>query len=206
MMRRFTNRAVRSCSYGALGISALALLSGCGWFDSTPVHLDKLRPGAERAMSPTTALPPPAAGQNYDAGGALIDESRGGPAIGSIVAASGGQKAQLDKAEKEQAERDKQDRLAREKASQNLKTADKNANQKTGQSTVNANTNVNGNVTGDKPGEPPTQPVAPARAPVTSAPVPPPTTDAAPSPNSPVPNPSPVAPPDPTAVPKPSGG
>ena len=140
-------------------IATALLLSGCGWFDGPPA-LEKLRPGAERALSPSDTLPASRA-QNYDAAIVPIDETRGGPAIGSIVAASGGQKAQLEKMEKEASARDAEDRAARERADAQKAKMDPPILAKT----------VG---TGDKPGEPPTQPAAPARAPVSATPVPPP--------------------------------
>ncbi len=156
----------RSGLYAVLGVSALALLSGCDWFgSSTPADMAKLRPGAERDVPASSALPPPAAGQQYGAPVSPVDDTRNAPQIGSVVAPSGGQKAQLEKQEKDELAREEQDRAAREKAAREAKEAEKNAAPAKEATT-----------TGDKPGEPPTQPVAPARGPVSSAPVPPPDT------------------------------
>ncbi len=141
--------------YGLLGVSTLALLAGCDWFGGGTSNTAKVRPGAERQVTVSGSLPSASAGRQ--------DETRG-PQIGSVVATKGGQKAQLEGAAKEAAERDKQAREAREKADK--EAAERKAN---------------------KPEEPPTQPTVPPPAPVTTAPVPPPpgpATDAAPPPST----------------------
>src|ERR1700675_785623 len=105
--------------YVLVGVSMLPLLGGCGWFDSsTPANTVKVRPGAERQVAASSSLPPASAGRPYDAAVVPVDETRNGPKIGSIVSDKGGQKAQLEAAAKEAAERDKQAREAREKAAQ----------------------------------------------------------------------------------------
>lgn len=168
-MQSFGNRIRRGSLYGAVGISALALLSACDWFGGgTPVDMGKLRPGAERDVPVSASLPPPPAGQQYDPPIAPVDSMRDAPQLGSIVRESGGQKAQLEKQDKEEADRDAQEREAREKADKAEKEADDKAAGK------QATTSV------DTTGGPPTQPVAPARAPLSGTPVPPPT-DAAPA-------------------------
>src|SRR5437868_3310772 len=118
-MRGRQNRISRLQAYGLLGVSTLALLAGCDWFGgSTPSNAAKARPGAERQVGASNALPSASAGRQYDAAIAATDETRTGPKIGSIVADKGGQKAQLEAAAKEASERDKQAREAREKAAQ----------------------------------------------------------------------------------------
>jgi hypothetical protein len=157
------NKIGRLHVYGLLGVSTLALLAGCDWFGGGTSNTAKVRPGAERQVTGSGSLPSASAGRQYDAGIAPVDETRG-PQIGSVVATKGGQKAQLEGAAKEAAERDKQAREAREKADK--EAAERKAN---------------------KPEEPPTQPTVPPPAPVTTAPVPPPpgpATDAAPRPST----------------------
>jgi hypothetical protein len=150
-------------SVGGVLVTAV-LLSGCGWFDGPP-KLEKLRPGVEKAISPSDSLPAPSSGRSYDA--AIVPVDASAPAIGSIVAASGGQKAQLEKLEKDAAARDAEDRAQRERTA---------ANKANSEPPVLAKTISDKTVgTGDKPGEPPTQPAAPPRAPVTAVPVSPPT-------------------------------
>src|SRR5216683_4586644 len=146
-----------------LGVSALALLAGCDWFgSSTPANTAKVRPGAERQVQATSSLPSASSGRQYDTSVApAVDETRSGPKIGSIVADKGGQKAQLEAAAKEAAERDKQAREAREKAAQ--EAAERKANEPKESKEPKA-----------RPNEPPTQPSVPPPAPVTTAPVPPP--------------------------------
>ena len=160
---------------GVLGLSALALLSGCGWFDSSvPVDMGKLRPGAERDISPSTSLPPPPSGHSFDAPISPVEETASNPKIGSVVAESGGQKAQLEKQEKEEAKLDAQELKERDKAIQQEKS--NNARD----AAIGTQTNTTPSPADVPPG-PPTQPVAPERAPVTGTPVPPPASDAAPS-------------------------
>ncbi len=104
---------------GLLGVSMmLGSLAGCDWLfgSSSPSDAEKARPGAERQVAPSNALPTAGGGRGYDAGAVPIDETRSGPKIGSIVPDKGGQKAQLDAAAKEAAERDKAAREEREKA------------------------------------------------------------------------------------------
>src|SRR5215475_6914801 len=109
----------RHLRYLWLGIAPFTMLGGCGWFDGdAPANSTKIRPGAERAMAPSNALPSASAGRQYDAPVAAIDETRSGPKIGSIVPDKGGQKAQLEAAAKEAAERDKAAREEREKAAE----------------------------------------------------------------------------------------
>ena len=98
-----------------LGVSALVLLSGCGWFGGgNNLNSQKVRPGADRNVAGSGALPSANPGRQYEPGFAATDETRT-PQVGSIVAAKGGQKAQKEAADKEAAERDAKDREAREK-------------------------------------------------------------------------------------------
>src|SRR5260370_14854377 len=100
-----------------LGVSALALLAGCDWFDSsTPANTAKVRPGAERRVQATSSLPSASSGRPYDTGVAPVDETRTGPKIGSIVADKGGQKVQLEAGAKEAAQPGQEGRAPREKA------------------------------------------------------------------------------------------
>jgi hypothetical protein len=174
---------IRNRLQAALAVSALGLLSGCGWLgiggSSTPADMAKARPGVEREVQPSAALPPPPANQQYDPPIAPVDDMRSTPAIGSIVAASGGQAAQLEKQAKEEAEQDAQDRAARAKADAAAKEAEKDA-AKTPGAAREATT------TGDQPGEAPTQPVGPPRGAVNGAPMPPPTDSGASPSNPPV--------------------
>lgn len=144
-----------------VGLSTLALLSGCDWFggSSTPADMLKLRPGAEKDVPVSSVLPPPPAGQQYGPPVTPVDATS--PQIGSVVAASGGQKAQIEKMTKDELAREEQERQARDKAmEEENKNKERQAN--------------------NKAGEPPTQPVAPPREAVTGTPVPPPA-DAAPA-------------------------
>ena len=99
-----------------LGVSALVLLSGCGWFGGgNKLDSQKVRPGCRSQLSPSAARcrrPIPVVSTTLDI--VATDETRT-PRIGSIVAAKGGQKAQKEAAEKETAERDAKEREAREK-------------------------------------------------------------------------------------------
>ena len=85
-------------------------LSGCGWFDGwfggkpSPLQSAPLRPGVDRQTT-ANGLPPAPNRGTYDAGVAPVDDNRSQP-IGAIVTAKGGQKAQLEAAEKERAERE----------------------------------------------------------------------------------------------------
>lgn len=137
----------------------MAGLGGCdwlGWGDSTPVGAQNVRPGMERAVAPSTALPAAGGSRSYDAAVTPVDENARGAQIGSIVAGKGGQKAQQDAIKKDEAERDAKARESRERDRQ--ASTDKAPD-------------------ADKlpaAGEPPTQPTAPAREPVSATPVAPP--------------------------------
>src|SRR5882672_9493971 len=76
-----------------LGVSALVLLSGCGWFGGgNQLESQKARPGADRTIAVSGALPSANPGRQYEPGYAATDETRT-PRVGSVVAAKGGQKA-----------------------------------------------------------------------------------------------------------------
>lgn len=114
-MQNRRSRIATGCFHGLAGVSVLALLSGCGWFDSSsPADMAKVRPGAEQNVPVSASLPPPAANQQYDPPIAPVDDMRDTPKIGSIVPESGGQKAQIEKQDKEEAARDAEEREARE--------------------------------------------------------------------------------------------
>jgi hypothetical protein len=115
-MRRQRDTIGNRLWLGLIGVSALALVSGCGWFDdSAPAGSQKVRPGVDRQAPASSALPPPSgAGQQHDSGIVPADPV-GTPQIGSIVPGKGGQKTQKEAAEKEAAERDAKEREARDK-------------------------------------------------------------------------------------------
>ena len=153
----------------------LTSLSGCGWlFGSSPSDAQKARPGAERQVAPSNALQSAGTGRQYDAAVTPVDESRSGPKIGSIIPDKGGQKAQLDAAAKEAAERDKQAREEREKAAE----ADRKAKEAKGADAKGGDkgADTKGVITMPAVDQPPTQPAAPPPAPITATPVPPPPT------------------------------
>ena len=67
-MRKGQDRTGRSW-LGLLGVSSFALLTGCGWFGGggPPPGSAKLRPGADRQIQASSALPS-ANGQQYEQG------------------------------------------------------------------------------------------------------------------------------------------
>ncbi|WP_439612610.1 OmpA family protein [Reyranella sp.] len=193
---------------GLLGVSAFALLTGCGWFDGFAPVGPPPRPGVERDVAPASALPPAPGNRQYDAAVTAGDETRNTTAsIGSVISAKGGQKAQKEALEKEQAERDRKDRearLEREAADKELKSKEKQegapaaapAAAPVGAPPVGA-----GTITSDP--APVSAPVPPP-APVTTAPMAPPS--AAPDPATaptPVPAPSPAGNPNRAFTPPP---
>jgi len=97
---------------GLLGLSAAALLGGCGWFDGGGPSPNQQggRPGADRTAPMLKALPPPQGGRPHESGVAPADETRTGPAVGSSVSGTGGQKAQKEEAEKQASDQAKKDR------------------------------------------------------------------------------------------------
>lgn len=177
---------------GLLGVSALALLSGCDWIGgSTPIGPPP-RPGAEKAVQPSASIPPAPANPQYDAG--VVGNDERAPAIGSIIAAKGGQKAQREALDKEQADRDRKDRearLEREAADKEEKAREKQEGTPPAAAPVGAPPVGAGTITSDQP--PVSAPVPPP-APVTTAPMAPPS--AAPDPAAaPQAAPVPAAPP-----------
>jgi hypothetical protein len=104
---------------GLLGLSAAALLGGCGWFDgSSSPNQQGGRPGADRTAPVLKALPPPQGGRPHESGVAPADETRTGPAVGSSVSGTGGQKAQKEEAEKQAADQAKKDRERAQRAAE----------------------------------------------------------------------------------------
>lgn len=166
---------------GLLGVSALALLAGCDWIGggSTPIGPPP-RPGAEKAVQPSASLPPGPVNPQYDAG-VVGNDDRAAPAIGSIIAPKGGQKAQREAIEKDQAERDRKDRearLEREAAEKEEKAREKQGGAPPAAAPVGAPPTGAGTITSDP--SPVSAPVPPP-APVTTTPVAPPS--AAPTPS-----------------------
>ena len=105
-------------------VAAMSLVAGCGmfdgWFGGSSMPVGKLRPGADRAVAPSNALPPAAGGGGGEPV-SPVDER--GPAIGSVVPGKGGQKAQKEAAEKEAAERDAKARKERDEREATEKAA-----------------------------------------------------------------------------------
>jgi hypothetical protein len=98
---------------------AATALSGCGWFESSPtspLQTQPLRPGADRQ---TTAAGLPAAPHRggYDGGQPPLDETRDRP-VGAVVTTKGGQKAQLETRDKENAQREAEQNRKREEERQ----------------------------------------------------------------------------------------
>lgn len=91
-------------------VLAVSMLSGCGWFDgwfsgkASPLQSAPLRPGVDRQTT-ATGLPPAPNRGSYDAGVVPVDDNRNQP-LGTVVAAKGGQKAQIEKMEKERAQQE----------------------------------------------------------------------------------------------------
>ena len=160
---------------GLLGALMLTSLTGCGWLfgSDTPSDAAKARPGAERQVAPSNVLQSAGTGRQYDAAVTPVDETRSGPKIGSIIPDKGGQKAQLEAAAKEAAERDKAAREEREKAAEAERKA-KEAEAKEGKEGKGGGDKAAGKTPAAD--QPPTQPAAPPAAPITATPVPPPST------------------------------
>ena len=112
---------------GLLAVSTLALLAGCGWFDGgAPVG--KARPGADRQIAPTGTLPAANPGRQSEQTVSPADETRGTtPAIGSVVGAKGGQRAQKEAADKAAADRDAKEREQRNAADRDAKAKQQSA-------------------------------------------------------------------------------
>jgi hypothetical protein len=159
---------------GLVCVSALVLLSGCGWlFGSGPGNTQKARPGVDRKASATGALPPATGGGHEP--GAMASDPAGNAQIGSMVPGKGGQKAQKEAAEKEAAERDAKEREAREKREAEERDAKaKEEDTPANKPAANIVTGVPAKPAAAEPGNatPPTTSNAPTGpAPVTSAPV-----------------------------------
>jgi hypothetical protein len=108
---------------GLLGVAAVPLLNGCGWFDGGPApYRQAPRAGVDRTMPASNALPPPPANQPHEGGFAPADETRGG-ALGSAVTGKGGQKAQKEAAEKQLEEQSKKARERGEREAEMRKSA-----------------------------------------------------------------------------------
>ena len=115
MQRQQDTSGSRRLWLGLLGVSTLALMAGCGMFDSsTPVQQRKGPARCRPSGRGEQRLPSASSGRQYDAGIAAVDETRTGPQVGSIVAGRGGQKAQKEAIEKEAAERDAKAREQRQ--------------------------------------------------------------------------------------------
>lgn len=112
---------------GLLAVSSFALLAGCGWFEGgAPVG--KARPGADRQIAPTGTLPAANPGRQSEQTVVPVDDPRGTtPAIGSVVGAKGGQRAQKEAADKAAAERDAKDREQRNAADRDTKAKEQSA-------------------------------------------------------------------------------
>ena len=166
---------------GMLGVSALALLSGCGWFGGgSPSDSQKARPGVDRKVPASGALPSANPGQQHESGVVATDPAATHQ-IGSIVPAKGGQKAQKEAIEKEANERDAKEREARLKREAEERDA-KAKEPKEPPVKTTAGT-LPGKPAAAEPGNAePTATRAPPTAPVTSAPIPPPGTAPAPAP------------------------
>lgn len=94
-----------------LVLSAPLLLGACswvgGWFDRSPAPVNGpgARPGVDRQAAPSGLPPAPQRG-TYDNGAAApVNETRG-QQLGAVVAPKGGQKAQVQQAEKERLQRE----------------------------------------------------------------------------------------------------
>jgi hypothetical protein len=83
-----------------LAVAAPILLAACDNSPS-PLPLQSVRSGADR-WAPATRTLPPATEQRYDPGIAPSNEEKG-TTIGTIIAPTGGQRAQKEKERKEQA-------------------------------------------------------------------------------------------------------
>src|SRR6201985_2443071 len=154
---------------GVLGVLMLTSLSGCGWLfgEGAPSDAAKARPGAERQVAPSNVLQSAGTGRQYDAAVTPVDETRSGPKIGSIIPDKGGQKAQLEAAAKEAAERDKAAREDREKQAEAKRKA-KEAKAKEPKDAKKPKDPLPKEI--NAPDQPPTQASAPPPPPVTSAP------------------------------------
>jgi hypothetical protein len=113
---------------GLLAVSIFALLAGCGWFGGD-APVGKARPGADRRIAPTGTLPSATAGGQSEQGVSPVDETRGN--VGSVVTATGGQRAQKEAADKAAADRDAKAREQRNAADHDAKAKQQSAPQQT---------------------------------------------------------------------------
>jgi hypothetical protein len=113
---------------GLLAVSILALLTGCGWFGGSGAPTGKARPGADRQIAPTGTLPSANPGGQSEQTVVPANETRGTtPAIGSVVGAKGGQRAQKEAADKAAADRDAKEREQRNAADRDTKAKQQSA-------------------------------------------------------------------------------
>jgi hypothetical protein len=107
-----------------LAVAMTTMLGGCGWFDSSsPVDTASVRPGSERAVALSAALPAGGGNRQYAAPDVPVDETRSAQ-IGSIVQGKGGQKAQFDAAAKETAEEERKARVETDRVDEARRQAD----------------------------------------------------------------------------------
>jgi hypothetical protein len=176
-MRAYFRGFGSSRVWGLLGASALAsLVAGCGWFDSTPtVKVTPVRPGAERSV-PAGGLQASGNGRQYDGDIRPVDNSR---PIGSLIPDKGGQKAQLDTAAKEAAERDSAAREEEAKRKAEEAPAPLTPASVPSADAVPPPPNLTGtSAVPPPPNLPGTSAPLPPPGPVTSAPMPPPSSSA----------------------------
>jgi hypothetical protein len=176
-MRAYFRGFGSSRVWGLLGVSALAsLVAGCGLFDSTPtVKVTPVRPGAERSV-PAGGLQASGNGHQYDGDIRPVDDSR---PIGSLIPDKGGQKAQLDTAAKEAAERDSAAREEEAKRKAEEAPAPLTPASAPSADAVPPPPNLTGtSAVPPPPNLPGTSAPLPPPGPVTSAPMPPPSSSA----------------------------
>lgn len=110
-----------------LAVAMTTMLGGCGWFDSSsPVSTAPVRPGSERAVALSAALPAGVGNRQYAAPDVPVDETRSAQ-IGSIVQGKGGQKAQFDAAAKETAEEERKSRVETDRVDEARRQTDATA-------------------------------------------------------------------------------
>lgn len=86
---------------------AATALGGCGWFgkgEPSSVQSEPLRPGVDRQTT-AAGLPPAPRRGAYDAVQSPTDDGRD-QRLGTVVAPKGGQKAQIERTEKERSQRE----------------------------------------------------------------------------------------------------
>ncbi len=97
---------------------AATTLGGCGMFDwfggsKSPISSEPPRLGADR-QTVASGLPPAPQRGTYDGPQAPLEDTRG-QALGTVVSAKGGQKAQVESREKERAQREAEQNKERER-------------------------------------------------------------------------------------------